>query len=417
MSKRGALDAFFQPNKKPKVAELPRPPSFIETSDSIASHAQADSTTKSSPKHENDDNSDPPHEPFSTHYTYPFPVPSLPTSLHTELSTCPPKPARHIASHPDLDLLYYEPFLPRPAAKSLFNHLRSSLFFYRVTYPIKRGPVETIINTPRYTTVFGVDETSTFSSPPDPKPDNNNTFTSDSKTPHKPNDLPLSTSTSPILHDTQTRTPIPRTTLQKKYKHPQSPRPIPSPLTALQRITEAITGETFNICLVNYYATGADSISYHSDDERFLGPDPAIASFSLGARRDFLMKHKPRAVAANAGDGSAVNTDNEKEKQQKDKEPSIKLPLASGDMILMRGRTQANWLHSIPKRSGKNCEADGGRINITFRRAMVPAGTDNYYRYNVGSGPVYVWNGARREMVLWGGEQKGGDGGGDVSGK
>lgn len=78
----------------------------------------------------------------------------------------------------------------------------------------------------------------------------------------------------------------------------------------------------------------------------------------------------------------------------------IKLPLASGDMILMRGRTQANWLHSIPKRSGKNMD-DGGRINITFRRALVKSGTENYYNYNVGTGPMYKWHDKAGEMRLW----------------
>jgi alkylated DNA repair dioxygenase AlkB len=107
-----------------------------------------------------------------------------------------------------------------------------------------------------------------------------------------------------------------------------SPRPIPKCLDDLRRSTEAATGCKFNFCLVNYYASGSDSISYHSDDERFLGELPAIASFSLGARRDFLMKHKPIAP-------------NEKAPPPPETKP-IKLPLASGDMILMRGTTQAN---------------------------------------------------------------------------
>jgi alkylated DNA repair dioxygenase AlkB len=137
---------------------------------------------------------------------------------------------------------------------------------------------------------------------------------------------------------------------------------------------------------VNYYASGSDSISYHSDDERFLGPDPAIASFSLGARRDFLMKHKPAP--------SQEQTD-----EMSDSKP-LKLPLASGEMVLMRGTTQSKWLHSIPKRTGKN-QDDGGRINITFRRAMIKEGTNNYYNYNVGSGPVYRWNAKTHEMTIW----------------
>lgn len=171
-----------------------------------------------------------------------------------------------------------------------------------------------------------------------------------------------------------------------KYYSKYPPRPIPKCLDDLRLSTEAATGCKFNFCLVNYYASGSDSISYHSDDERFLGNLPAIASFSLGARRDFLMRHKP--IAPNDNGPPPPET------------KPIKLPLASGDMILMRGTTQANWLHSIPKRTGKNAD-DGGRINITFRRAMVKGGTENYYNYNVGTGPVYKWDNSLREMKLW----------------
>lgn len=150
-------------------------------------------------------------------------------------------------------------------------------------------------------------------------------------------------------------------------------------LDVLLKLTEAATGCTFNFALVNYYATGEDSISYHSDDERFLGIDPAIASFSLGANRDFLLKHKPTA-----------------EKHESEIRPT-KLNLQSGDMILMKGKTQSNWLHSIPKRKGSG--TDKGRINITFRKAMIKGGTDNYYRYNVGDGDIYQWNEDGREML------------------
>ena len=171
----------------------------------------------------------------------------------------------------------------------------------------------------------------------------------------------------------------------KNYsKYP--PRPIPKCLDDLRASTEAATGYKFNFCLVNYYASGSDSISYHSDDERFLGTLPTIASFSLGAKRDFLMKHKPVSLNDNAPPPPETTP--------------VKLSLASGDMILMRGKTQANWLHSIPKRKGKKAE-DGGRINITFRRAMVKGGTENYYHYNVGSGPVYKWDSSSQQMNIW----------------
>ncbi|OXN15733.1 hypothetical protein CDV57_09413, partial [Aspergillus fumigatus] len=144
------------------------------------------------------------------------------------------------------------------------------------------------------------------------------------------------------------------------------------------RIEAATHGAVYNFCLVNYYASGDDSIAYHSDDERFLGPNPCIASLSLGAKRDFLMKHKTAEGVAAA---------------------PVKLALADGDMVIMRGETQSNWLHSIPKRRGSRGEARQGRINITFRRAVVPAGTENYYRYNVGEGKAHRWREEEGRMV------------------
>lgn len=96
------------------------------------------------------------------------------------------------------------------------------------------------------------------------------------------------------------------------------------------------------------------------------------------------MKHKPIPPGAEA-------------KPISDK--PLKIPLGSGDMVLMRGKTQANWLHSIPKRKGG--EPEKGRINITFRKAMVKGGTENYYRYNIGEGGVWKWDHKRKEMVDW----------------
>lgn len=96
------------------------------------------------------------------------------------------------------------------------------------------------------------------------------------------------------------------------------------------------------------------------------------------------MKHKPIAPSPDA---------------EPLESKTLKLSLVSGDMILMRGRTQSKWLHSIPKRKGG--ESDWGRINITFRKALVKGGTENYYQYNVGSGRPHRWNKERQEMVPW----------------
>ena len=318
------LDSFFKPP----------PPKRSRIEETKANDPNENSTAKSS------------------HPTYPLPIPHLPAEIIEALNFAPQDEGKAITDKPELDLLYYQPYIPKQTARDLFDFLRAELFFYRVQYNIKRGPTETLINTPRYTTVFGVDETARFD-------DISGNEKEQSKT----------------LVDANTGKPIAKTA----YKFP--PRPIPECLDILRRLTEHATGCKFNFALVNYYASGDDSISYHSDDERFLGPLPAIASFTLGAQRDFLMKHKPT-----------------EQKDESETKP-MKLPLGSGDMVLMRGKTQSCWLHSIPKRKGG--EVGKGRINITFRRAMVKGGTDNYYRYNVGDGGVYRWDEAKREMCPW----------------
>ena len=279
---------------------------------------------------------------LTSHPTYPWPIATLPPKIAAEIEVLVNTCGKEIKDQPHLDLLYFQPFIPRTIERDLFEFLRSELFFYRVKYAIQRFGKETEVNTPRFTTVFGIDKTSCFITEP------------------------------PWIVEASDRTkPVSKT----KYKC--HPRPIPECLDFLRRVTEAATDTEYNFCLINYYATGNDSISYHSDDERFLGPEPAIAAFTLGAKRDFVMKHGAEPP----------------------KTSPIKLQLTSGDMVLMRGPTQANWLHSIPKRKGP--DADKGRINITLRRAMIPGGTENYYRYNVGNGGVYRWSKEKKAMLPW----------------
>jgi hypothetical protein len=64
-------------------------------------------------------------------------------------------------------------------------------------------------------------------------------------------------------------------------------------------------------------------------------------------------------------------------------------------MVVMRGGTQKNWMHAVPKRKGKG--GVGGRINITFRKGVVKYATKNYLDYNVGKGGMYRW--IKGEMV------------------
>ena len=80
----------------------------------------------------------------------------------------------------------------------------------------------------------------------------------------------------------------------------------------------------------------------HADAEAVLGPNPLVASISLGAVRTFLLRH---------------NVTREKRT----------LELAHGSLLLMGGSLQHHWTHEVPKAN----QHEGERINLTFRRFVV----------------------------------------------
>ena len=105
----------------------------------------------------------------------------------------------------------------------------------------------------------------------------------------------------------------------------------------LQKV-QTVTGHKFNSVLLNYYRDGQDSVGWHSDDEPELGSNPVIASLSLGANRDFHLKHKSKPLQRRS------------------------ITLEHGSLLLMQGATQHNWQHQLPKRAKAQ-----GRVNLTFR--------------------------------------------------
>jgi alkylated DNA repair dioxygenase AlkB len=117
-----------------------------------------------------------------------------------------------------------------------------------------------------------------------------------------------------------------------------APLPMTPLLAQLRRAVESATGHRYNSVLLNYYRDGADSMGMHSDDEPELGPHPAIASLSYGATRTFILRHKRSRR-------------------------TLKFDLADGNLLLMAGSLQQNWLHGI----NKTAKPTGPRINLTFR--------------------------------------------------
>ncbi|WP_299803841.1 alpha-ketoglutarate-dependent dioxygenase AlkB [uncultured Shewanella sp.] len=119
-------------------------------------------------------------------------------------------------------------------------------------------------------------------------------------------------------------------------------RPWPKYAYKLRQKLARDYGLNSNGVLVNQYMDGHDSMGWHSDDEPEIEPASDIASLTLGATRDFFIRHK--------------------QTQQK-----ICLQLQSGDLLIMHWPMQKDWEHSLPKR----LKVRNARINYTFRRLLV----------------------------------------------
>ena len=109
-------------------------------------------------------------------------------------------------------------------------------------------------------------------------------------------------------------------------------------LLILKEKVESLTGESYNSCLLNLYHDGSEGMAYHSDGEKDLKKNGAIASLSFGAERKFSFKHKTT-----------------KEK--------VELFLQNGSLLVMKDQTQTFWMHRLPPTK----KIFTPRINLTFR--------------------------------------------------
>ncbi len=109
-------------------------------------------------------------------------------------------------------------------------------------------------------------------------------------------------------------------------------------LLEIKKIIEKKSGEKFNSCLLNLYHDGSESMAWHSDGEKDLKKNGAIASVSFGAERKFAFKHKHTKEV-------------------------ISLQLEHGSLLVMKGECQTYWLHRLPPTT----KILQPRVNLTFR--------------------------------------------------
>lgn len=116
----------------------------------------------------------------------------------------------------------------------------------------------------------------------------------------------------------------------------------PQPWTPLLQEIAAIVGKAcdaaFNAVLLNRYASGLQSMGWHSDDEPELGRNPLLAILSLGATRELAIRSRH------------------------DKRRSL-VGMPHGSLLVMGGAFQHEWQHALPVRR----RIHELRISLTFR--------------------------------------------------
>jgi alkylated DNA repair dioxygenase AlkB len=118
---------------------------------------------------------------------------------------------------------------------------------------------------------------------------------------------------------------------------------LPHPALALIRTTLSSRYDvTFRAVGLNYYRDGRDSVAPHRDRELRDVDNTLVAITTLGAARPFRLR--PRHGG-----------------------PSVDVHPGSGDLLVMGGRTQADWEHAVPK-----VRAAGPRVSISLRWADRP---------------------------------------------
>ena len=113
-------------------------------------------------------------------------------------------------------------------------------------------------------------------------------------------------------------------------------------LIVLKTVCEKLTSETYNSCLLNLYHNGDEGMAWHSDGEKDLKKNGAIASLSFGAARKFAFKHKGT-------------------------KKTISLVLDPGSLLVMKDETQSHWLHRLPPTKLVSLP----RVNLTFRTIVL----------------------------------------------
>jgi len=95
-----------------------------------------------------------------------------------------------------------------------------------------------------------------------------------------------------------------------------------------------------------WYRDGRDSVAFHRDRDMKWLEETVIVLLTLGARRPWLVRPRDKKWSDEPGKGATHD-----------------FAPGSGDLLVMGGRTQVGWEHSVPKVPGLRA----GRISAQWR--------------------------------------------------
>ena len=137
--------------------------------------------------------------------------------------------------------------------------------------------------------------------------------------------------------------------------------PVAHPLLIeAHRELQAHYGVEFGGFALAHYRDGHDSVAFHRDREMRWLDDTVIGVLTLGARRPWVLRSRAKRYDHEAPERGA----------------QFDLSPATGDLLVMGGRAQADWEHSVPKVPGLRRSRVSVQWRWTSRRGRPQVGAN-----------------------------------------
>ncbi|KAJ7502597.1 hypothetical protein B0H11DRAFT_1989275 [Mycena galericulata] len=154
------------------------------------------------------------------------------------------------------------------------------------------------------------------------------------------------------------------------YRHPadESPplHPFSPTVDSIRQHVQKILQHPVNHVLIQFYRTGTDYISEHSDKTIDVVRGSNIVNVSLGAQRTMTLRMKKDRTH-----GQSLQRESDVHPPPR---PTQRIPLPHNSMFVMGPETNAKWLHGINQdkriitmKSAAEMFQEGERISLTFR--------------------------------------------------